>query len=800
MPQPSRTHTVLKNSLFRLFGFFFPIIFSIAITPVVVNKLGTQDYGLMIFINSVLGILGLLDMGISTATIKHVAEYKGKGDGEGAVRSIRTANSLFLIIGILGMMLVGLIILGMTLFFGDKVANNPEIVTVMLIGAGLFFINSVNSVYTLIPSALQRFDIATAINAISLTVGSLANLAVVLLGGKLVAIFAVNALVATVFFFVWRKYSLAILPEAKWRFAWSASEVRRTISFSAYASVNEFARSTLFSLDRLIIPLYAGAASLTYYTIPGNLTARITGVSDNIAGTLFPLSAHLNATGEHDALRTGYVRSSRIILVVSTAIAAGLAFNGYEILRYWINAEVAKNGAMVMVILALTNLCLALLSSASNLFVVLGKWRFYTAISTSMAVVNVIALFVLLPRYGIEGAALAYLISTAPVIYALYVLEKKYLQIPGKTKRWVLNFSKIVATTLVFAVANGFLIKQNINGLTSLVILGPSSVLLWLAIYYVLGFVPREDRDDIVRFVRVMLRKRLPQAIVRRVRRLMMRISGDPRPSSAPYISGDSFRKMADHIYDETGRCSPDDIRERDVVFLKTDLIHEFFSKVHPLIRNRYTLITHNSDWNIGEAEARYADDKILHWFAQNVLVAHPKITPIPIGLENLHHQENGILSRFEAGKKKLASKVPKILFGFNVNTNPVKRNLALEALRKNPQADEIIERLNPEAYIKRALGYDFIASPEGNGLDCMRTWESLYLGAVPIVERSVSTEYFKSLGLSIWVIDSWDELLGFSEGDLRIRYNMIRSNSNDLALSTEYWKRLIRGNTATKA
>ncbi|MFA6158114.1 MAG: oligosaccharide flippase family protein [Candidatus Paceibacterota bacterium] len=508
MNEPSRTHTVLKNSLFRLFGFFFPIIFSIAITPIVVNRLGTQDYGLMIFINSLLGILSLLDIGISTATIKHLAEYKGRGDVEGTVRSIRTANTLFLIIGIIGMTLVGLTVLATTIFFGDKIADNPELITIMLIGAGLFFINSINSVYTLIPSALQRFDIATAINATSLTVGSLANLTVVLLGGRLVAIFVVNVAVATLFFFVWRKYSLAILPEAKWRFAWSPSEVRRTVSFSAYASINELARTALFSLDRLIIPLYAGASSLTYYTIPGNLTARITGVSDNIAGTLFPLSAHLNATGEHDALRTGYVRSSRIILVVSAAITAGIAFNGYEILKYWINPEVAANGAFVIVILALTNLCLTLLSSASNLFIVLGKWKFYTGISASMALINVIALFVLLPRYGINGAAIAYLISTAPVIYALYVLEKRYLQIPGKTRRWVLNSSKVAVTTIVFAVANELLIKGNITSLASLIILGPSSVLLWVAIYYAFGFVPKEDRADIMKFIRTQLSRK----------------------------------------------------------------------------------------------------------------------------------------------------------------------------------------------------------------------------------------------------------------------------------------------------
>ena len=43
------------------------------------------------------------------------------------------------------------------------------------------------------------------------------------------------------------------------------------------------------------------------------------------------------------------------------------------------------------------------------------------------------------------------------------------------------------------------------------------------------------------------------------------------RPSSLPFVSGDTFRNFANHIFDETQTLKPKKVKEDDVVFLKTD-------------------------------------------------------------------------------------------------------------------------------------------------------------------------------------------------------------------------------------
>ena len=118
--------------------------------------------------------------------------------------------------------------------------------------------------------------------------------------------------------------------------------------------------------------------------------------------------------------------------------------------------------------------------------------------------------------------------------------------------------------------------------------------------------------------------------------------------SSYPYISGDSFRACSIHIYDEIEELNPKKVNFKDIVFVKSDLLEKYFKTINPLINCKYILITHNSDANIDKKISNYIDEKIIRWYAQNVQVSHNTISPLPIGLENLHHYQNGRVDLFD--------------------------------------------------------------------------------------------------------------------------------------------------------
>lgn len=262
-------------------------------------------------------------------------------------------------------------------------------------------------------------------------------------------------------------------------------------------------------------------------------------------------------------------------------------------------------------------------------------------------------------------------------------------------------------------------------------------------------------------------------------------------PSSAPYITGDAFRGLAHHVFDFDSLFHPDRVQEGDIVFVRTWLVPSFFKYFHPAIKNRYILMTLNADPVIDESYLQYLDDKIIHWFAQNPLKLDPRITPLPIGIENKYHHRNGITLFYKIFSRYAKTK-RKILYGFSVSTNPGARTHALEVLKSIPTAEPITGFPDPLSYFPLLASYKFVASPPGNCPDTHRGWEALYLKTIPIAPRWYFLEYFAETGLPIWIIDDWNELKSYTEDDLDTKYKEMMSAAKWDALWFPYWEKIV--------
>ena len=286
---------------------------------------------------------------------------------------------------------------------------------------------------------------------------------------------------------------------------------------------------------------------------------------------------------------------------------------------------------------------------------------------------------------------------------------------------------------------------------------------------------------------------RLDEVVWDRYRRLISARLKKIRPSSAPFISGDSFREIADHVFDlETNYFDINKIKNNDKVFVELRVIKKWFNEYHKNIKARYVLISHNGDEEINQELASRIDDRIIKWYSQNVNFVHPKLVPIPIGLENMSYYNNGIIKNYKRFEENRPT-INKIIFGFNVNTNLSERIPAAEFFKKYIFAEKINGNWpTPTKYLKMISKYKFIASPPGNGIDCIRTWESMYLNIVPIVKKSILTEYFSNLGIPMMVVDRWDEVVEYDEKMLGCKYDEIIAKADKRKLYFDYWQNKI--------
>src|SRR5579862_899123 len=109
MAEESYSFKVLKNSSWGFISYASSIVFSIFITPIIVRRLGLVDYGVYVFANTIMVFLGLLDLGLTTSVSKHLSELHAQNDFAGLKKMLNSANSLYWIIGVSGLLIFFLV-------------------------------------------------------------------------------------------------------------------------------------------------------------------------------------------------------------------------------------------------------------------------------------------------------------------------------------------------------------------------------------------------------------------------------------------------------------------------------------------------------------------------------------------------------------------------------------------------------------------------------------------------------------------------------------------------------------------
>ena len=222
------------------------------------------------------------------------------------------------------------------------------------------------------------------------------------------------------------------------------------------------------------------------------------------------------------------------------------------------------------------------------------------------------------------------------------------------------------------------------------------------------------------------------------------------------------------------------DLREQPrTVFVKADppRLRSFVNRYLPLIQpsSRFVLISGDADETLPrQTDVRHpshranqlehrlnalADDqRLIHWFAENLDTSHPKLTPLPLGyLESDGHEIY----------RKVIDSPP----GPPIRTKPLKA-LCAHRIRNGPQweprrtvtqlaqtawSDFVDHREDIPAkdFISTIQRYPFVICVGGGGLDpSPKAWTALLAGAIPIIQRNPTTAAYSEF--PVLYVEDW--------------------------------------------
>lgn len=184
--------------------------------------------------------------------------------------------------------------------------------------------------------------------------------------------------------------------------------------------------------------------------------------------------------------------------------------------------------------------------------------------------------------------------------------------------------------------------------------------------------------------------------------------------------------------------------------------------------------------------------------FSHNLLDGEEGVTPIPLGLQNATHRKFGVVNDFlltwDEFRQPPLEKQQRdlVVYGnFSPSSNPSERE-PLKKMLENSRFGFSEAKLSVRLNRANMLRAKFVPSPAGLGPDCYRTWEALYLGAVPVVRQgTIATSITE--GLPIWVVEDWAQLIDATDSELESKFLELSALPRWKALFP-YWQSVICG------
>lgn len=424
-PLPPEHRTNVVNALYGVADYLVQPLGMLLATPFLLNRLGASQYGLWMLAMAVIAGASVLSIGLGDATLRYVALYRGQADQVGVARVVRTGLTINLILGGVTALLiaVGSHAIANHVFLADA-GSQRHATLVLRLASFVVWVRSIEIVLVNTLRAYEQYGKAVKVSSIARALTILTAVGSAAMGYGVIGIIAatlaisISALVALAAYANVTAGPVAFAPLLNRA---SASEM---IGFSGLMWLQAVSGIAFSHGDRLMIGGAIGLTALAHYSVCVQGAQPIHGVISAALHFLFP---HLSARLRLSTTRISIVLAPVVLANVTLAAllcALPILFSK-PLLSLWMGPQFAASTWRVFAIASLGFGLLSLNVTAHYALLALGQVRYVSSVNVIAGIVTLLAMWVLIPRYGILGAALGRLIYgpfTWLMYYRLYTL------------------------------------------------------------------------------------------------------------------------------------------------------------------------------------------------------------------------------------------------------------------------------------------------------------------------------------------------------------------------------------------
>lgn len=460
------------------------LLSSFIMIPVLTKNLSVNDYGVWIqFTVTINLLLNIVPLGLPFGMVRFLSAERSRGK---VVEDFYSITTIVVLVSII----LSILILVFAAPIADAIfSGNTSIVMLLPLTIVAVCLNNVFLNYFRTFRMMKFYSIFSVIQAFLLLVlvGYFIFIGQGLYGAILSYLITNLVLLVVMFLIIAQRIGLKV-PEFK--------NIREYLSFSLPTVPGNLSYWALDSSDRYLIGILMGNTFVGYYS-PSYTIGNI------IMMFLTPFSFLLPAVlpkffdkGDMEQVRIFLKYTLKYFMLLAIPAVFGLSILSKPILTLLATSQIADNGFFVTPFVALSAVIYGLNSNVNQIIILNKKTKINGSVWIVTGLTNVALNILLIPQFGILGAAVATLISSALAVSLTLYYSYRYLDF-----KFDFNPGFMVKSIFASILMSVFLVIFQPTGLIDLLLSAVIGFLIYITVLFLIKGIKKSE----IEFIKTMI-------------------------------------------------------------------------------------------------------------------------------------------------------------------------------------------------------------------------------------------------------------------------------------------------------
>jgi O-antigen/teichoic acid export membrane protein len=417
------------------------------------RTLGAEALGIYALGMTVVGLAGVFGgLGLTWAASRFPAAYASTGRMD-ELRAFM-AWSVLILTGTNGLLAGGVVFARH--WVSISLYHTPALAAYLRLFALILFLGSLTTFFGQLLTGYK--DVATR-TIITNFVGVLLNIVftviLISLGSGLwgYVLAQVASAIIVLSLLIWATYKLTPVP-ARFTLTRINYPQREMFTFAAAAFAMDIMVFLYSQTDKIILGFYLNARSVGVYAVAATIVAFVPIALQSVNQIFSPTIAELHARGDFEVLNRLFQTLTKWVIGLTLPLAAVVIVFSRVLMRVF--GHEFEAGWVILVIGAAGQLVNCATGSVGFLLLMSGNEKRLVRIQMAMAVVTVSLCLLMVPRWGIAGAAIAAAIANvATNVWCLLEVKMRLKLFPYNRSYWGLAVPVVVTLTAVIGLRVG---------------------------------------------------------------------------------------------------------------------------------------------------------------------------------------------------------------------------------------------------------------------------------------------------------------------------------------------------------